>query len=66
MVEYDAFSHEIDCVKIVKAILNLKGHLYCITGSKVMAMLLNGWISSIGGASAVKGLQSTGLPRLVS
>ena len=36
-----------------------------ISGSKVMAILLKGWILPIGGASALKGLQSTGLPRLV-
>ena len=30
-----------------------------------LLVLLKGWISPIGGASAVEGLQSTGLPRLV-
>ena len=36
-----------------KKILNIKGHYYCITGSRVMVILLNGWIFPIGGASAV-------------
>ena len=38
-------------------ILNLEGHPNCITGLKVTAILLNGWILSIGGATAVKGLR---------
>ena len=46
-------------------ILNLKGHSNHFTGSRVTAILLNGWISPIGGASAVDGLRSMGLPRLV-
>ena len=37
-------------------ILNPEGHLNCITGSKVTAILLNWWILPIGGASAMKGL----------
>ena len=41
-------------------ILNLEGHLNCITGSRVTAILLNGWILPIGGASAVEGLLLTG------
>ena len=41
-------------------ILNLEGHLNCITGSRVTAIFLNGWILPIGGASAVEGLLSTG------
>ena len=40
-----------------KEILNLKGHLNCNTGSKVTAILPNGWILHIGGASAVKCLR---------
>ena len=43
-------------------ILNLEGHLNCITGLRVTA---NGWILPIGGASAVEGLRSTGLLCLV-
>ena len=45
--------------------LNLEGHQNCITGSRVTAILLNGWILPIGGALSVEGLRSTGLPRLV-
>ena len=62
MVADGAFSQKIDYVKI----LYLKGHPICITGSRVTEIWLNGWILPIGGASAVKGVQSTGLPRLVS
>ena len=46
-----AFSHKIDHVTIFQEILNLKGHPNCITGSKVKAILLKGWILPIGGAS---------------
>ena len=38
----------IDYVTIFKEILNLEGHLNCITGSKVIAILLNWWILPIG------------------
>ena len=65
MVEDGAFSLEINYVKICKDILNLKGLPKCITGSKVMAILLNGWIFPIREASALEGLQSTGLPCLL-
>ena len=46
-----AFSHKIDNFTIFKEILNPKGHPNRIAGSKVMAILLNGWILPIGGAS---------------
>ena len=46
-----AFSHKIDYVTIFKEILNPEGHPNRITGSKVTASLLNGWIFPIGGAS---------------
>ena len=36
-----------------------------MNGSKVTVILLKGWILPIGGASAVEGLRSTRLPRLV-
>ena len=65
MVEDGASSHKIDYVTILKNILNLEGHPNRITGSRVKAILLNWWILPIGGFSAVEGLQSTGLPRLV-
>ena len=61
MLEDGAFSHEINYLTIVSEILNLEGHPICITGSRVTAILLNGWILPISGASAVEGLQSTGL-----
>ena len=57
MVEDGAFRHKIDCVTIFKEIRNLEGHPNCITGSKVTAILLNGWILPIGGVSAVKDLR---------
>ena len=57
MVEDGAFSHKIDYVAILKKILNPEGHPNCITGSNVTAILLNGLIFPIGGASAVKGLR---------
>ena len=57
IVEDGAFSHKIDYVTIFKVILNLKGHLNHIAGSRVMAILLNEWISPIGGASVVKSLR---------
>ena len=62
MVEDGAFSPTIDYVKIFEEILNLEGHLNCITGSRVTANLLNQGILPIGGASAVEGLLSAGLP----
>ena len=42
MVEDGAFSHKIDYVTIFEEILNLEGHLDCITGLKVTAILLKG------------------------
>ena len=58
-------SYKIDYVIVIKNFLNLEGHQHPIIGSKVTAILLKGWTSPIGGASAVKGLRSTGLPPLV-
>ena len=55
IVEDGAFSHKIDYVTIFQEILNLKGHSNRITGSKVTAILLNGWILPIDKVSAVKG-----------
>ena len=59
-------SYKIDYVIVIKNFLNPKGHQNPISGSKVSAILLKGWILPIGGASVVEGLRSTGLPRLVS
>ena len=36
----------------LKEILNLKGHPNRITGSKVTAILLNGWILPVGGVAS--------------
>ena len=63
MVGDGAFSHKIGYVTIFFKRLNIEGHPNCITGSRVTA--LNEWILPNGGASAVEGLQSTGLPCLV-
>ena len=66
IVEDSVFIHKIDHIFFVGEILNLKWHPNHICGSKVAAILLNEWILSIGGATAVEGLQSMpGLPRLV-
>ena len=51
---------------MIKNFLNTKDHQNPIIVSKVMAILLKGWILALGGASAVEGLRSTGLPGLVS
>ena len=48
MVEDGAFNHKIDYGTIELDILNLKGHLNCITGSRVTAILLNSLILPIG------------------
>ena len=58
-------SYEIDYVIVMKTFLNPKEHQNRISGSKFTAILLKGRILPIGGASAVEGLRSTGLPRLV-
>ena len=62
MVQDGAFSHKKDDVTI----LNIEVHPNHITGSRVTAILLNGWILPIGGASTVESLRSMGLSRLVS
>ena len=66
MLEDGAFSHKKDYVTIFLVILNLEGHPNRITGSSVKVIFLNRLILPIGGASAVKGLRSTGFPRLDS
>ena len=50
------FSDNIDYVVVIKNFLNLEGHQNPISGSKVTAILLKGWILPIGGASAGEGL----------
>ena len=49
MARDGAFSNKIDYVTICEQILNLEGHPNRITGSKVISILLNGWIWPIGG-----------------
>ena len=44
MVEDGAFSRKIDYGTIFKEIINLEGYPNHITGSKVTAILLTGWI----------------------
>ena len=44
IVEDGAFSHKVYYVTIFREILNLEGHPNRITGSKVTAILVNGWI----------------------
>ena len=51
-----ASSYKIDYVIVITTFLNPKGHQNPINGSKVTAILLKGWISPIGGASALEGL----------
>ena len=42
MVGDGAYSHKIPGVTILPETLNFEGHQNCITGLKVMAILLNG------------------------
>ena len=55
-------SCKIDYVIVIENCLNPEGHQNPINGSRFTAILLKGWILPIGGASAVEGLRSTGLP----
>ena len=68
MVRNGAFSHKIDYITIFLEILYLEGHQNCITGSRVTAILLNGWIFTIeqsGEASRWRVCYQRDLPRLV-
>ena len=51
MVGDGASSHKIDYVRKFCEILNLEGHHNPISGSKVTAILLKGWILPIGGVA---------------
>ena len=64
MVDDGAFSHKIDYVTchMSKSQRASKSPYWF----KSSAILLNGWIFSIGGASVVEGLQSARLPRLMN
>ena len=53
-----SFSYKIDYVTLIKTFLNPEGHQNRISGSKVTAILVKGWILPIGGASSVEGLRS--------
>ena len=64
-VKDSSSSYKKDYVIVVKTFLNHEGHQIPISGSKVTVILLKGCILPFGGALAVKGLRSTGLPRLV-
>ena len=55
-------SYKIDYVIEIKNFLKPKGQQNPINGSKVTAILLEGWILPYGGASAVEVLGSMGLP----
>ena len=66
MVRDSSSSYKIEYVKVIISFLNPEGHQNCNSGLKVTAILLKGRILPINGASSVEGLQSTGLPRLVS
>ena len=50
---------------MIKNFLNPEENQKYVRGSKVMAILLKGWILHSGGASAAEGLQSMELTRLV-
>ena len=52
MVRDSTSSYKIDYVIVIKNFLNPKGHQNPISGSKVTAILLKGWILSIGGSSS--------------
>ena len=57
MFEDGAFSHKIDYITIFKENLNPERYPNRITSSQVTAILMNGLILPIGGASAGKGLR---------
>ena len=68
MVKNGAFSHEIDYITIFLGNLNLKVHQNRITGSRFMAIFLNGLIFPIGQSSEASRWRvcyQRGLPRLV-
>ena len=58
MVRDRSFSYnKIDYVIVIKNFLNPEEYQNPISGSKVRAILLKGWLLPIGGASAVEGLR---------
>ena len=52
MVKNGASSHKTNYIDILSEILNLEGHLNRCIGSKVTAILLNGWILPTGGVAS--------------
>ena len=52
MVKDSSSSYKIDYVIVIKNFLNPEGHPNRITGSKVTAILLKGWILPIGGVAS--------------
>ena len=51
-VKDDASSHKTNYINILLEILNLEDHLNHYIGSKVTAILLNGWILPTGGVAS--------------
>ena len=66
MVEDGAFSHKIDYVTCIFEILNLEGHSNDITGLRVTAIFLNGWILPIDGVASERVCACSLRSRLVS
>ena len=65
MVGDEASSQKIDYVSKFLEILNLEGHQNRITGSRVTAILLNGWTSPIGGVASGRACACSLRSRLV-
>ena len=61
-VKDNSSSYKIDYVIVIKTFPNPEWHQNCISGSKVTAILLKGWILPIGGASAVRVCDQRGYP----
>ena len=56
-VRYSSSNYKIDYVIVNKSSLNPKGHFNPMSGSKVTAIVLKGWILPIGEASSGEGVQ---------
>ena len=50
-------SYKIDCIIVIKNILNPEGHQNPTSGSKVTPILLKGWIWPVGGVASGEGLR---------
>ena len=53
-VKDSSSSYKIDYVIVIKKFLNLKGHQNCITGLRVTAILVKGYILPIGGVASTR------------